>query len=59
MPEIGIGTLGIVRRLKLMYDSRYQLRACNLPEGGACTTLAIPLTTRPTLPDDAEDIMDT
>ena len=59
MPEIGIGTLGIVRRLKLMYDSRYRLRACNLPEGGACTTLAIPLTTRPTPPDDAEDIMDT
>lgn len=43
----GMGILGIIRRLKLMYKGNCQVLASNLPSGGACTTLLIPLSKKP------------
>lgn len=39
----GMGILGIIRRLKLMYKENCQVLTSNLPSGGACTTLLIPI----------------
>lgn len=40
----GIGIYGIARRLKLIYRDNCRIDICNLPEGGACTALELPLT---------------
>ena len=45
MSGSGMGILGIIRRLKLMYQNYCQVQFSNLTEGGACTCLMIPLKT--------------
>lgn len=42
-PDAGIGIYGTIRRLKLICRDNCRILLHNLPEGGACTELEIPL----------------